>query len=188
MKGLVTAQATADLQCTHSEESVGKTSSSVEEDDCLVDQQTGNVFLHKDDNPAFISFEDDLPYCQTTEDHSIQDYLSDSSYVSCVEMFLQEEICSSTCSEFFEAYEHTFTEAHDEGRLEFAAKETLFFQQEVAVANLHVFHDPLASLLQPTMKVFIVVFSDEGDHGQLCFWMPSYQYLLLIMRSDWENQ
>ena len=51
-------------------------------------------------------------------------------------MFLQEEICSSTCLEFFEAHEHTFTEAHDEGRSEFAAKETLFFQQEVAVANL----------------------------------------------------
>ena len=37
LKGLVTAQATADLQCTHSQESVGETSSSVEEDDCLVD-------------------------------------------------------------------------------------------------------------------------------------------------------
>lgn len=165
LKGLVTAQATADLQCTHSEESVGKTSSSVEEDDCLVDQQTCNVFLHKDDNPAVISFEDDLPYCQTIEDHSIQDYLSDSSYVSCVEMFLQEEICSSTCSEFFEAYEHTFTEAHDEGRSEFETKDTLFFQQEVAVENLHVFQDPLASFLQPAVIVFIAVFCDEGDHG-----------------------
>ena len=54
--------------------------------------------------------------------------------------------------------------------------------------NLHVFHNPLASLLQPAVKVIIVVFSDEGDHGQLCFWMPSYQYPLLIMRSNWENQ
>ena len=56
------------------------------------------------------------------------------------------------------------------------------------MANLYVFQDPLASLLQPAVKVIIVVFSDEGDHGQLYFWMPSYQYLLLIMRSDWENQ
>ncbi len=133
-------------------------------------------------------FEDDLPYCQTIEDQSIYDYLSDSSYVSCVEMFLQEEICSSTCSEFFEAHEHTFTEAHDEGRSEFEAKETLFFQQEVAVANLHVFHDPLASLLQPAVIVFIAVFTDEGDHGQLCFWMPRDRFVLLTRRSNQENQ
>ena len=81
LKGLVTAQVTADLQCTHSQESVGETSSSVEEDDCLVDQQIDNVFLHKDDSPAVISYEDHLPYCLTTEDQSIQDSLSDSSYV-----------------------------------------------------------------------------------------------------------
>ena len=89
---------------------------------------------------------------------------------------------------FFEAHEHTFTEAHDEGRSEFAAKDTLFFQQEVAVANLHVFHDPLASLLQPAVIAIIVVFSDEGDHGQLCFWMPSDRFLLLTSRSDKKNQ
>ena len=140
------------------------------------------------DNLVVISYEDDLPYCQTTEDQSIQDYLSDSSYVSCVEMFLQEEICSSTCSEFFEAHEHTFTEAHDEGRSEFETKDTLFFQQEVAMSSLHVYQDPMADLLQSAVKVLIVVFSNDGDHGQLRFWMPSYQYLLLIMRSDWENQ
>jgi hypothetical protein len=56
------------------------------------------------------------------------------------------------------------------------------------VANPHVFQDPLASLLQPTVKVFVAVFSEEGDHGQLCFWMPSDRFVLLIMRSDWENQ
>ena len=67
-------------------------------------------------NPAVLSYEDDLSYFQTVEYQNIQDYLSDSSYVSCVEMFLQEEICSSTCSEFFEAHEHTLIEAHDEGR------------------------------------------------------------------------
>lgn len=188
LKGLVTAQATADLQCAHSQESVGKTSSFVEEDECLVDQQTDNVVLHKDDNPAIISYEDHLPYCLTTEDHSIQDYLSDSSYVSCVEMFFQEEICSSICSEIFEAHEHTFTEAHDEGRSEFEAKDTLFFQQVVAVENLHVFHDLLASLLQPAVIVFIAVFSDEGGHGQLCFWMLNYRFVLLTRRSNQENQ
>lgn len=103
-------------------------------------------------------------------------------------MFLQEEICSSTCSEFSEAHEHIFTKTHDEGRSKFEIKDSLFFQQKVAMANLHVFHDPLASLLQPAVTVFIAMFSDEGDHGQLCFWTPSYQYLLLIMRSDWENK
>ena len=103
-------------------------------------------------------------------------------------MFFQEEICSSICSEFFEAHEHTFTEAHDEGRSEFETKDTLIFQQEVVMSSLHVFQDPMADLLQSAVKVIIVVFGDEGGHGQLWFWMPSYQYLLLIMRSDWENQ
>ena len=103
-------------------------------------------------------------------------------------MFFQEEICSPTCSEFFEAHEHTFIEAHDEDRSEFETKDTLFFQQEVAVANLHVLYDPLASLLQPAVKVIIVVFSDEGDHGQLCFWMPGDQFVLLTSRSDRKNQ
>lgn len=128
LKGLVTAQATIDLQCTPSKESVGETSSSFEKDDCLiisfVDQQKDNFFFHKDDKAVMFDnledcflFKNDLQHIQTTEDHSIQDSISDSSsYVSCAEMLFQEEICSSTCSEFFEAYEHTFTEAHDEGR------------------------------------------------------------------------
>ena len=55
------------------------------------------------ENLAVISYEDDLQYIQTTENQIIQDSLSDSSlYVSCFEMFSQEEICSSTCSEFCE--------------------------------------------------------------------------------------
>ena len=61
----------------------------------------------------------------------------------------------------------------------------MFLQQEV---NLHVFHDPLADLLQSAEKVIIAVFSDEGDQGQLCFWMPSYKYLMLTSRSDQDNQ
>ena len=56
------------------------------------------------------------------------------------------------------------------------------------MANLHVFHDPLASLLQSAVKVIIVVFSDEGDHGQLCFWTPSARFVLLTRRSDRKNQ
>ena len=186
LKGHATTQAKANRQCAHGHESVGETSSSFENDDSLIisfiDQQTDN------DNPAVISYEDHPPYCLTTEDHSIQDYFSDSSYVSCAEMFFQEEICSSICSEIFEAHEHIFTEEHDEGKSKFEAKDTLFFQQEVAVANLHIFHDPLASLLQPAVTVFIAMFSDEGDHGQLCLWMPSDRYLLLLMRSNQENQ
>jgi len=39
---------------------------------------------------------------------------------------------------------------------------TLFLQQEV---NIHVFHDPMANLLQSSVKVIIAIFSDEGDHG-----------------------
>ena len=141
------------------------------------------------DNLAIISYTNDLQCIHTTKNQNIQDFhLDSSSYVSCDEMFLQEEICSSIYSVFFEAHEHTLTKAHDEGRSEFETKDTLFFQQEVAMSSLHVFQDPMADLLQSAVKVIIAVFSDEGDHGQLCFWMPSYQYLLLIMRSDWENQ
>jgi len=46
----------------------------------------------------------------------------------------------------------------------------------------------MVDLLQSVVKVIIVVFNDEGDHGQLCFWMPSYQYMLLTRRSNLENQ
>ena len=101
------------------------------------------------ENLAIISYEDDLPYIQTTKDQTIQDSISySSSYVSCFEMLFQEEICSSTCSEFFEDQEHTLSEAYDEGRSEFETKDTLFFQQEVAMSSLHVFQDPMADLLQ----------------------------------------
>ena len=41
------------------------------------------------------------------------------------------------------------------------------------MANLYVFQDPMADLLQSVVKVIMAVSSDEGDHGQLCFWMPS---------------
>jgi len=135
------------------------------------------------ENLAVISYEDDQNYIQTSSDQIIQDSLSDSSsYVSCFEMFFEEEICSSICSEFFEDHEHTLIY---EERPESREKDTLFFQQKV---NLHVFQDPLANLLQSAVEVIIVVFSDEGDNGQLCFWMPSYKYLLLTRRSNSENQ
>ena len=56
------------------------------------------------------------------------------------------------------------------------------------MSSLHVFQDPMADLLQSAVKVIIVVFSDEGDHGQLCFWMLSYRFVLLTRRSDKKNQ
>lgn len=53
------------------------------------------------ENLAVISYEDDLPYIQTSEDQTFRDSLSDSSsYVSCFEVFFEEEICSSTFSKF----------------------------------------------------------------------------------------
>jgi len=77
------------------------------------------------ENLAVISYEDDLPYIQTSEDQTIQDSLSNSSsYVSCFEMFFEEEICSSICSEFFEDQEHTLIY---EERPESREKDTLFF-------------------------------------------------------------
>ena len=46
----------------------------------------------------------------------------------------------------------------------------------------------MENLLQSVVKVIIAVFSDEGDHGQLCFWMSSCKYLLLSKAFDQENQ
>ena len=97
-------------------------------------------------------------------------------------MFFEEEIGSYICSEFFEDQEHTLIY---EERPESREKDTLFFQQEV---NLHVFQDPMADLLQSAVKVIIVGFSDERDHGQSCVWMPSYRYQLLTRRADRNNQ
>ena len=132
----------------------------------------------KHDNLVAMSYEDDQQYMKNCHSDS-------SSYVSLFEMFFQEEICSPTCSEFFEDQEHTLTEVHCEERSESREKDTLFLQQEV---NLHVFQDPVTNLLQSAVKVIIAIFSDEGDHGQLCFWMPSCKYLLLTRGSDQENQ
>jgi len=100
-------------------------------------------------------------------------------------MFFEEEIHSSACSYFFEDQKHTFSEVYCEKRSASQEMDTLFLQQEV---NFHVFHDAMANLLQSAVKVIIAVFSDEGDHGQLCFWMPNYQYQLLTRRSGQGNQ
>ena len=79
----------------------------------------------KHDNLVVISYEDDQQHIHITEDQSVQDCHSDSSsYVSCLEMFFQEEIFPSTCSEFFEDQEHTLTEVHCEGRSESDRKST----------------------------------------------------------------
>lgn len=138
------------------------------------------------ENLVVISCQDDQKYIQTIADQTIMDSISDSSsYVSCFEVFFEEEIHLSTCLEFFEDQEHTFSEVHYEGRSESKEKDILFLQHEV---NLHVFHDPMANLLQSAVKVIIAVFNDEGDHGQLCFGRPSYQYQLLTRRYDRKNQ
>ena len=82
------------------------------------------------ENMAIISYEDYPNNIQTIDDQNIQDSLSNSSsYVSCFEMFFEEEICSSTCSEFFEDQEYTFFEVHYEGRLESKENDTLFFSK-----------------------------------------------------------
>jgi len=137
------------------------------------------------ENLAVISCQDDQEYIQTIAIQTIMDSISDSSsYVSCFEVFFEEEIHSSACSRFFEDQEHTFSEVNYEGRSDSKEKDILFLQHEV---NLHVFHDPMTDLLQTVVKVIIAVFSDEGDHGQLCFGMPSYRYQLLTRRSDRKN-
>jgi len=65
LKGLVIAQATTDLQCTHSQESVGETSSSFEKDDYLVisfvDQQTDKAVMFDNLEDCFL-FKNDLDH------------------------------------------------------------------------------------------------------------------------------
>ena len=78
LKGHATAQTTTDLQCTHSQESVGETSSSFENDDSLVisfiDQQIDNIFFHEDDEAVmFDDLEDCFPF-KNDLDHEIEEY------------------------------------------------------------------------------------------------------------------
>ena len=69
------------------------------------------------ENLAVISCQDDQKYISTIADQTIMDSISDSSsYVSCFEVFFEEEIHSSACSKNFEDQEHTFSEVHYEGR------------------------------------------------------------------------
>lgn len=69
------------------------------------------------ENLAIISCQDDQKYVQTIADQIIMDSISySSSYVSCFEVFFEEEIHSSTCLDIFEDQEHTFSEVHYQGR------------------------------------------------------------------------
>ena len=65
LKGLVIAQATTDLQCTHSQESVGETFSSFEKDDyhviSFVDQQTDKAVMFDNLEDCFL-FKNDLDH------------------------------------------------------------------------------------------------------------------------------
>jgi len=78
LKGHVTAQAKADLQCTHGQESVGEISSSFENDDGLVisfiDQQTNNIFFHKDDKAVMFDNLEDCFLFKNDLDHEDEEY------------------------------------------------------------------------------------------------------------------
>ena len=102
----------------------------------------------KHNNLVAMSYEDDQQCIQIAEDQGIEDCDSDfSSHVSCLEFLFQEEICSPTCSEFFEDQEHTLIEVHYEERSDSREKGTLFLLDQKEV-NFHVFEDPVESLLQ----------------------------------------
>lgn len=75
-------------------------SENVSLDESMIADRNVNVRFHEipeiyflmivecNENLAVISYENDIPYIQTTKDQTIQDSISDSSsYVSCVEMF-----------------------------------------------------------------------------------------------------
>ena len=78
LKGHVIAQAKADLQCTHGQESAGEISSSFENDDGLVisfiDQQTDNIFFHKDDKAVTFDNLEDCFLFKNDLDHEDEEY------------------------------------------------------------------------------------------------------------------
>jgi len=78
LRSHVTAQAKADLQCTHGQESFGETSSSFGNDDGLViifiDQQTDNIFIHKDDKVVMFDNLEDCFLFKNDLDHEVEEY------------------------------------------------------------------------------------------------------------------
>jgi len=75
LKGLVTAQATTDSQCTHGHESVGETSSSLENDDSLVisfvDQQKDKAVMFDHLEDCFL-FKNDLEH-EVERDNAVKE-------------------------------------------------------------------------------------------------------------------
>ena len=78
LKCHVTAQAKADLQCTHGQESVGETFSSFENDDSLeirvIDKRTDNIFFHEDDKAIMFDNLEDCFLFKNDLDHEIEEY------------------------------------------------------------------------------------------------------------------
>ena len=78
LKGHVTAQAKADLQCPHGQESVGETSSSLENDDGLVIsfiyEQTDNISFHEDDKAIMFDNIEDCFLFKNDLDHEFEEY------------------------------------------------------------------------------------------------------------------
>jgi hypothetical protein len=102
-------------------------------------------------------------------------------------LYFKRKVFPFTCSEFCEDQEHTLVEFHYEER-EDSRKEGALFPPDQQEVNFHVFQDPVASLLQPTVKVIIATFIDDGDHFQKCFWMPMYKFLFMYIEVGWEHQ
>ena len=77
LKGHVTAQAKADLQCPHRQESVGETFSSFENDDGLVisfiDKQIDNIFFHEDDKAVMFDKFEDCFLFKNDLDHEVEE-------------------------------------------------------------------------------------------------------------------
>ena len=78
LKGHITAQTNLGLQCAHGQEGVGETSSSFENDDGLVisfiDQQTNNIFFHKDDKAVMFDNLEDCFLFKCDLDHEDEEY------------------------------------------------------------------------------------------------------------------
>jgi len=104
LKGHVTAQAKADLQCPHGQESVGETSSSFENDDGLVisfiDQQKDNIFFHEDDKAVMFDNLEDCFLFKNDLDHEVEEY--DLKRDNMPEFLMVKELTANTQME--EAY------------------------------------------------------------------------------------
>ena len=172
LKGLVTAQATTDLQCTHSQESVGETSSSFANDDCLVisfvDQQKDKAVMFDHLEDCFW-FKNDLEH-EIERDNMIKEFTVNTHmaevYTSLCLPINQQPIVLSDQNE-------ASTYSFDVGS-----------QDEIVLQD---YQDPFGILLQALEKINIAWFIIISFGFSGCFELPTGSSFCLLEISERKN-